>query len=638
MLPDNFPLQLIALILLIAACANPGEQPVYDGHTTYDAATFFDTENISPAEPGGIFSHDGQRVLITSDRSGVFNAYALPLNGGKAEPLTFSETGLIAISWFPADDRFLYSSDGAGDEGFHLYVHELDGTSTDLTPGEGVRARFAGWNTDRSAFYVMTNERNPRVSDLYQYAVDGYSREMIYRNEGDFKIESISQNGQWVALKRINSNIDSNLLLHNRTTGETSLLSPDVEGVYHEFSSFSPSLDAAFYSTDGYGDFKQIWRHNLSTGERTPYEVTDWDVHRMRFSPKGTFRITQIFEDAFRSAVVTNVDTGERLQLPEFESGEAMDVQFSPDESKLLVSVMSSRSPMDLYLLELAEAGAEPQRLTNTLNPAINPADLVEAEVVRFESYDGLEIPGFLYRPRQTSKEHLVPALAYVHYGPGGISPRAWDERLQHLINHGYAVFAVNHRGSAGYGKTFLNLDNQRHGEADLGDILAGRDWLAGLDFVDEDRIGIMGDSFGGFLTLAALFRHPDSFKVGIALHAPINWISTLTIAEDRLGPGVVAQHTEIGHPVKDAERFRQISPYFHADQITKPLLMWQGMNDPRYDFDEMDEFVERTRARGVPIEYLRFEGEGHMLEGLDNRLAAQKALLEFLDQYLRDK
>ena len=533
--------------------AQEGNQSATDP-TTYDAATFFDTENTWPAVPGGLFSHDGRRILVTSDRGGAFSAYALPVDGVEAEPLTTSETEIDVVSWFPEDDRFLFAADDAGDEGFHLYVREPDGTTTDLTPGEGVEASFTGWNADRSAFFVQTNERDPRVSDLYRYAVDGYGRKLVYYNDGEFQIRGISRDGRRVALQRINSNADADVFLHDLATGETVMISPDADDVHHDFVAFSPGLDAAFYSTDGAGEFRQVWRYDLSTGERSAYEVADWDVRRMRFSPNGSFRITQVEEDGFPAVAVTDLETGAPLEFPTFASGEVMDVFFSPDESMVLLGVMSPRTPPDLYALSLPVTDAEPRRLTRSLSPALNLEDLVEAEVVRFESYDGLDIPGFLYRPRQASAANAVPAMICVHGGPGGMSLRAWDERLQHLVNHGYAVFAVNHRGSEGYGRTFLHLDDRRHGEADLGDLLAARDWLAGIDWVDDDRIGIMGDSFGGYLTLAALTFHPEHFAVGIAQHPAVNWISTLTIAEERLGAAVVEEHAEIGHPERDAE------------------------------------------------------------------------------------
>lgn len=182
------------------------------------------------------------------------------------------------------------------------------------------------------------------------------------------------------------------------------------------------------------------------------------------------------------------METGEPLARPELPVGEVgARVVFSPTETKLLVAGFGTRSPADWYLLDLFDPGAGPRRLTRVLNPAVDLDDLVDAEAVRFDSWDRLEIPGFLYRPARASARNPVPAVIDLHGGPGGISSSIWDERLQHLANHGYAVFSLNYRGSAGYEKTFLTLDDRRHGEADVGDILPARNWLAGLDWVDGE-------------------------------------------------------------------------------------------------------------------------------------------------------
>lgn len=609
-------------------------------HTVYDAEVFFDTENISPARwDHGVFSHDERRVLVASDRTGTFNAFAIPVEGGEPEQLTNVVDGSVfPISWFPHDDRFLYEGDEGGNERSVLRVRELNGSSTELTPAEDVRAEFLGWSADGSAFRVATDERARPVMDLYQYSSDDYDRTMIFRNDGEYLLEGISEDGRWMALQRTNSNTDTDLYLHDLQSGETILMSPDVEAVRHRFMDFSPDGDIAYYGTDEFGEFQEVWRYEISTAVRSPVERAEWDVRRIRISPAGTYRVAQIMEDAFPALRVTHVGTGDRLPLPELPVGEVGgDIVFSPSETKLLLMALGPRSPGDLYLLDLGNPGAPPRQLTRALNPAIDPGDLVEAELVRFESYDGIEIPGILYRPVQASNEHPVPAMVRLHGGPGGISFRTWDERLQHVANQGYAVLAVNYRGSVGYGKTFLTLDDRRHGEADVQDILAARDWLAGLDWVDGDRIGLMGNSFGGFLTLATLALHPESFEVGIAGHPPINWISTLAIGRDRLGPAVEAQYAEIGHPETDAERLRRISPYFHADRVVRPILIYHGANDPRYDLSEVDEFVATIRASGVPVEYMLFENEGHYLVNLENRIAAQEARLEFLDRYLRD-
>jgi dipeptidyl aminopeptidase/acylaminoacyl peptidase len=291
---------------------------------------------------------------------------------------------------------------------------------------------------------------------------------------------------------------------------------------------------------------------------------------------------------------------------------------------------------MDLYLVDLAATDHTPRQLTRALSTKIDRADLVEAEVVRFASYDGHEIPGVLYRPLDASPENKAPAMLWMHGGPGGQSRVGYSAAIQHLVNHGYAVFAVNNRGSSGYGKTFFHLDDRRHGEADLGDCVAARGYLESLDWVDGERVGIMGGSYGGYLVAAALAFQPEVFDVGIDIFGVTNWLRTL----ESIPPWWSAQRTmlydEMGDPANDRERLQRISPLFHAANIVKPLLVVQGANDPRVLQVESDELVAAVKANGVPVEYVVFPDEGHGFSKKENQIAASQAYLEFLERHLR--
>jgi dipeptidyl aminopeptidase/acylaminoacyl peptidase len=207
----------------------------------------------------------------------------------------------------------------------------------------------------------------------------------------------------------------------------------------------------------------------------------------------------------------------------------------------------------------------------------------------------------------------------------------------QHLVNHGYAVFAANNRGSSGYGKTFFHMDDRRHGEEDLQDIVHARKYLETLDWIDGDSVGIMGGSYGGYMVVAALAFEPDAFDVGIDIVGVTNWLRTLESVPPWWGSIRDWLYTEMGDPVEDAERLRRISPLFHADNITKPMLVVQGANDPRVLKVESDEIVEAMQANEVPVEYLVFPDEGHGFTKRVNKIAASEAYLEFLDNYLRD-
>ena len=166
--------------------------------------------------------------------------------------------------------------------------------------------------------------------------------------------------------------------------------------------------------------------------------------------------------------------------------------------------------------------------LTDALNPEINEDFLVTATVERFIASDGVTVPGIMYKPQQASADNPVPAIVFVHGGPGGQSTRGYSALVQHLVNHGYAVYAANNRGSSGYGKTFFHMDDKRHGEEDLRDIVEAGDYLRSLDWVDADKVGVMGGSYGGFMTAAALTFHPEAFEVGVNIFGVTNWLRTL--------------------------------------------------------------------------------------------------------------
>jgi len=223
-----------------------------------------------------------------------------------------------------------------------------------------------------------------------------------------------------------------------------------------------------------------------------------------------------------------------------------------------------------------------------------------------------------------------------VHGGPGDQSRVGYSELVQFLVNHGYAVYAINNRGSSGYGKTFYGMDDRKHGDADLDDCVASKKMLVDLGYVDPARIGILGGSYGGYMTLAALTFRPRAFAVGVDLFGVSNWLRTLLSIPPWWESERAELYKELGDPHADADYLRRISPLFFANQIERPLLVLQGENDPRVLKVESDEIVAAAKRRGVPVEYLVFPGEGHGISKKANQERAYQAVLDFLDRYLR--
>jgi dipeptidyl aminopeptidase/acylaminoacyl peptidase len=321
------------------------------------------------------------------------------------------------------------------------------------------------------------------------------------------------------------------------------------------------------------------------------------------------------------------------VQLPAVPAGDIVSVRISDDDRRVAFYLSGSRWPANLYVWDFG--GEAARQLTQNLSPKIDPEHLVDAEVVRFRSFDGLEIPGLLYRPHQAGPESRVSALVQVHGGPGGQSRIGYSGLTQYLVNHGYAVYAINNRGSSGYGKTFYKMDDRRHGQEDLDDCVASKKMLAATGWVDPARIGILGGSYGGYMVLAALTFRPQEFACGIDLFGVANWLRTLESVPSWWEAQRRALYVELGDPNTDTEYLKGISPLFHADKIVRPLLVLQGKNDPRVLQVESDEIVAAARQNGVPVEYIVFDDEGHGFRNKKNQLRGYEAILRFCDQHL---
>ncbi|MFV8783361.1 prolyl oligopeptidase family serine peptidase [Microbulbifer sp. SA54] len=602
-----------------------------DAITRYSAEQFFQTTSVF----GSSINHDNTAVLVSSDATGVFNAYRYPLDGSAPEALTSSTTDTVyGVSWFPKDDRILYTADQGGNELNHLFVRETSGEVRDLTPGDSLKAAFFGWHADDTAFYVATNERDPKSFDIYKYSTDGYSRDLVFRNEDSLSPEAVSRNGKWLALVKSNSNADADLYLVDLQADNAKpvLITPHEGDVEYSAFTFSPDSARLIYGSDEGSEYTAAWSYDIASAKRAPLYRADWDVSFVYYSDDGNFRVVGTNEDAQTRLDILDQRSGEPLTIPQLPAGDLRGVNFTSDARGMVFYINSDTAPSNLYAYSLGDKAA--RRLTDTLNPAIDEAHLVASEVVRFESFDGLEIPGLLYKPKAANAEQKTPALIWIHGGPGGQSRKGYSAAMQHLVNQGYALFAVNNRGSSGYGKTFYHLDDKKHGEVDLQDIVYGKKYLQSLDWVDGDKIAVIGGSYGGYLTMAAM-AFTDEFEVGINIFGVTNWERTLQSIPPWWESFKKSLYDEMGDPATDAERHRRISPLFHAENIQKPVLVVQGANDPRVLQVESDEMVEAIRKNDVPVEYVLFPDEGHGFRKKANRISASEAYVSFLNEHL---
>lgn len=619
----------LAIVLLLFSCKEENKITQRE-IKQYSIEQFMDNEAIS----GGSFSSDNSNLLVSSNRSGIYNVYTIHSKGGEMRPITQSDsTSIFAESYFPNDNRMLLSADGNGDEISHLFVRELDGTIKDITPEKGAKSSFYGWSKDDKHLYYGSNKRDPKYFDVYKLWIDDYSSTMIYQNNDGLNFSGMSNDENYLALsKSLNTN-DSDLFLYNVKTKEMTKINDNLSA--NAAQDFSVDNSTFYYTTDDGGEFSYLMSYTLASKEKKKVIEKSWDVSGSGFTSEGKYMVVYINEDGKNAIEILDTKTMKPINLPNFEGKSITSVGFSDDEKWMRLYVGGSNSPSDLYTYNLETK--EQFKLTNVLNDAINIEDLVTAKVIRFKSFDGVEIPAIYYLPHQASIENKVPAMVWVHGGPGGQTRQEFSSLIQYMVNHGYAVLAVNNRGSSGYGKTFYKMDDKNHGEKDLQDCVEGKNWLAQQPEVNGEKIGIIGGSYGGYMTMAALTFTPEEFAVGVNLFGVTNWMRTLKSIPPYWESFRASLYLELGNPYSaDSVRLKRISPLFHTDKITKPLIVLQGSEDPRVLQVESDEIVAGVRKNNVPIEYVLFEDEGHGFVKKENQIEAYSRILKFLDTYLK--
>ena len=512
-------------------------------------------------------------------------------------------------------------------------MRNVDGTTKDLTPGDKLKAQFLGWAGDDRSFFASTNERDSRYFDLYDISADSFKRTLLFRNDSGFSLGPISRDRRFLAAVKTRTTSDADIYLVELKTGSAKIITAHTGDVNNRPTDFSPDGSSLLFLSDSGREFASVRRYDLTSGRTTSVYEQPWDVTGAAYSKGGRYLTVFVNEDARGVARILDAKRLTPVALKGMPTGLVRGVSISPNDSAFAFYATDGSVPNELYV---SGFDGTPRHLTDALDQRIRRRDLVVPTVVRFKSYDGVVVPGVLYRPHQASAAAKAPAVVSVHGGPGGQSGVGYSALVQALVNHGYVVFEINNRGSSGYGKTFYAMDDRKHGEADLGDVVASKRMLIETGYVDSARIGILGGSYGGYMTLAALTLQPDAFKTGVDLFGISNWPRTLSNIPPWWGSFKDALYAELGDPKTDSVRLQRISPLFHADRIKAPLMVLQGANDPRVLKVESDEIVAAARRNGVPVEYVVFPDEGHGFVKKENEIAGYTKVIAFLDKYLK--
>lgn len=623
-------LELSLLLFLLGSCIQRSEKTRIPKQ--YSIEQLY--ENL--AVYGSGFNADETKILIGSNSTGIYNVYELNIADTLSKALTSStKESFFAVNYLPQSSRFLYSADKGGDENSHLYLKsEFDTSARDLTPWPKSTNSFFGWSADKKSMYVISNNRNPQFFDLWKLDTTSWKPVMIYQNDSGLDPGGISKSERYIALTKSITSDKNELYLFDAKNKKRTRISNDNEATWNPMA-FEKNDSVLYYTTSDGSEFSYLVKYHINSGKAEKLYEDKWDVASMSLSENERFHTIFVNEDGKNKVLLFDHKTNQPIDFPEIKDGDVLGVDISESEKNLLLTVGSSTSPQNLYVYNLDKKNLK--QLTSTLNKEIDQNDLVKAEVVRYKSFDGREIPAIYYEPLQADKEKKAAALIYVHGGPGGQSRVGFSNSIQFFVNHGYAVLAVNNRGSSGYGKTFYKMDNRDHSNGDLKDCIWGKKWLAQQNYIDSTDIGIYGGSYGGCMVLGALAFHPEEFKVGVDLFGVANWLRTLRSIPAYWESGRKALYEEMGDPYSaDSVRLKNISPLYNYQKINKPLIVFQGANDVRVLPIESDEIVAGVKKNGVPVEYVVFPDEGHGFVKKENQITTAKRTLEFLDKYLK--
>jgi dipeptidyl aminopeptidase/acylaminoacyl peptidase len=597
--------------------------------------------NVGSAYAPG-FSPDGKRLSFLTDITGVAEVWSIPIDIHASSPawpeqLTFLGERVTGASYSPTADVLLLSADVGGNERTQLYSLSADGSACiALTTQSETIYQFGGWSPDGTRITYSSNERDGRYFDVYERTLATGEARRILQHDGTNHPVGYSPDGRYVLVSREESNVRNQLLLLDTLTGDIRTLTPEVgeEQAQHEFPSWSADRRGLYLLSNRGRQFLSLAWLDLATTEMTYLRDEPWDAEFLALTRDGT-RMALVFnEDGYSRLQLFDVSTGweARLELPvpALPAGVIYGAKWSEDGTRLAITLYSPDDAPDIWVWDVQEQVL--WRATRSALGGIPRESFVKPSMVRYPTFDGRQIPAFLYVPRD-GQQHALPVVINVHGGPEGQSRPEFDPVIQYLVARGYAVLEPNVRGSTGYGYEYQSLDDVRLRMDSVADLQYAVFWLRESGIADPKRIVVMGGSYGGFMVLSAITTYPDLWAAAVDIVGIANFVTFL----ENTGPWRrKLREAEYGSLERDREFLQQISPIHQVDRMLAPLFVVHGANDPRVPVGEAEQIVSALRLRKVPVEYLRFEDEGHGLAKRANRLVAYPAIARFLDQYVR--
>jgi len=627
------------LVLLLIGCGvtkevdyNSGQQAApdmsaYFGSDVYipDIETFMQigwtaSPDITP---------DGRRIFFETGITGVTQLYTLTEDGWPYQLTMFPD----GIDWYvlsySGNVAIVGASVGGSEQSQLNLVDTHTGRTRQLTDMPEIQFGSVVWSRDEKSIYFRSNMENKRDFKLYRMTLANKNYEKLLDVEGWNGWASISLDGNKLVYYNASSNVNSDLYLYDIESGATEYLTPHEGDVSYGAAYFSADGSKLYItSNDNEQGLSMRATLDLATKEIVFIDPeVKWEVESMSMNPDRTVMAWIINEDGYARMKLAEVATGQALPTPDL-NGIVGGIAFS-NSSKMLLTFNSPTQTTDVWSWDWKTQ--QLRKITHSTYAGIDPTIFTEPKLIRYKTFDGLEIPAFLYLPADY-KGGPIPFVMDIHGGPEGQFRPFFNRHFQYLMLNGFGVFAPNVRGSEGYGRDYLAMDNYKNRLNSVKDMKAGADWLIASGYTKEGIIGIKGASYGGYMTMAAITEYPGFFSAAIDNVGIVNFVSFLekTSAYRRY-----LREAEYG-PLTDKEFLKSISPIHKANLIDTPLLVVHGENDPRVPVGEARQIIKAIKDRGGVVDSLIFPDEGHGVGKMKNRLVYYRKMIEFFDKYLK--
>lgn len=580
-------------------------------------------------------SPDGKFIAYLTDITGTNQIWKVGIERGCPEQLTFFDERVQFASWNPKDKYWiLFGKDSGGNERTQLFLLKSDGSEIRrLTFKDDVIYNFGAWSSDGTMFAFTSNERNRAFFDVYVMNIKTGKVDLIWQNDGNNSVVAWSSDNKYILVSQSRSSFDNDLYLVEYPSGKVVNITPHTQPARYMSPKFSNDSRKIYLLSDEGKEFVGLAYIDIKTGQLNYIYSTNWDIETFELSKDGKKIVFVLNVDGYSEVYALDIATKKVVKLGFPTGGIIGSLKFTSDGRKLIFTYQSPVKNQDIYYYDFVTKKVK--QITYSSTAGIPLSSFVEPKLVRFKSFDGLEIPGYLYLPKNAKRDSSLPVIVSIHGGPEAQELPRFSALYQFFINNGYAIYAPNIRGSTGYGKTYASLDNTTKRKDAIKDVAMIPEFLKTTGYINPRKIIVYGGSYGGYMTLSAVTFYPDLWAAGVDLVGISNFLTFLK------NTGAWRQRhrmAEYGDPEKDAEFLKEISPFYHVERIKAPLMIIQGANDPRVPKSESDQIVESIKSRGGIVEYLVFDDEGHGLAKLKNRIKAYKAVVEFLDKYVKNK